>query len=203
VIEMGVVATVLGAVASAMSIKNSIDASNAASKAAKGVLSYDQAMSQADQALSSLYDKNVTNTLNALDKSSASRGFYGQAAADALKGSRAAEIQGQKSSAIANLASQLQGQSASNAAQLISAATNSANSVTNQNLSQASATGNYSNPWTELTNLATQLGTLFKGNQSTATSGSIGGNLVMDQSGNITYAKPQYGLGNGYTYLDF
>lgn len=127
------------------------------------LLNYDEAMDLASQTLNPIYDKNVTQTLNALDKGAISRGFYGQAPADAFKRSTAARIRADQSSAVAQLGAQMQGQSAAQAAQLQQLALQQAQQLANERYQKALATGQWdnaitSNPWDLLGYLGNQFG---------------------------------------------
>jgi hypothetical protein len=151
------------------------------------VLSSGDALARAQASLDPLYNKKVTGAVTNLDNASARRGFYGQAAADQLKSNTIADIRADQASGVANLASQLQGQSAQNAAVLQSQFTNSLNGLGNirQNMIN---NGQGNGVWNWLLNLGKNAGSV---------SGGIGGNMVMDNSGNIGYSTPQYGLGSG------
>lgn len=74
-------------------------------------LSWEDAQERAAQALDPLYDEYLTQTLRDLDRSAIARGFFGQMPAAALSGERAADIQADRVSQIAQLAQQMVGQS--------------------------------------------------------------------------------------------
>jgi len=60
--------------------------------------------------LNPLYDQQLKNTLQNVDRQSRERGFYGQMPADAFRGARAADIETARSGQIGSLANQMQGQ---------------------------------------------------------------------------------------------
>lgn len=74
-------------------------------------LSYDEALQQAEDVLNPLYDEQLEEALQAIDRSNIARGFYGQMPGDAFKRSTAAEIESARAGQIASLAQQMQGQS--------------------------------------------------------------------------------------------
>jgi len=150
--------------------------------AAPPVLSYDQAMSQAQNSLNPIYDKQVSQTLAALDKGATARGFYGQAPADAFNRSTAAQIRGDQASAIANLGAQMQNQSAAQASQFQQNAIANAQQQSNAQYQQAMATGQWqsNNPFQQLMNLGQQAQGMF-GNRAAP---SLGGMMP--------------GMGNGF-----
>lgn len=74
-------------------------------------LGWDEASRQAGEVLNPLYDKQLETTLSNVDKQSIGRGFYGQMPADALRGSRAADVETARAGQIAALANQMRGQS--------------------------------------------------------------------------------------------
>jgi hypothetical protein len=150
-------------------------------------MSYADALEQAQNSLNSLYDKKVTGTVTNLDNASASRGFYGQAAADQLKSNTIADIRENQASDIARYATQLQSTSAQNAANAQNAFTNSLGNL-GTIATNRTANGQGSGAWNWLLNLGKNAGSV---------SGGIGGNVAMDNSGNIGYSTPQYGLGSG------
>lgn len=159
------------------------------------LLTYDEAMDLASQTLNPIYDKNVTQTLNALDKGAISRGFYGQAPADAFKRSTAAQIRADQSSAVARLGAQMQGQSAAQAAQMQQLALQQAQQAANERYQKALATLEYddkitSNPWDLLSHLGNQFGWFGSGNQS----GYLSGNLLQL----LLNSSPYQNYGNWY-----
>jgi hypothetical protein len=197
-------------------VGSAVDQHNQTKKTQKAyqdsLLSYDEAQSRAENSLDSIYDKQLTNTLNALDQSAASRGFYGQAPADAYKRSTASQIETDRASSIADLATQMKGQTAAQAAQQQSLAIQSAQQQANQQYQQALATGYYptNNLWGTVSNLASNWGSIF-GNQQQpkATSGGIGTPVTMDNNGNISWGKsyygssPAYNMGSNYGSTDY
>jgi hypothetical protein len=150
-------------------------------------MSYADALEQAQNSLNSLYDKKVTGTVTNLDNASASRGFYGQAAADQLKSNTIADIRENQASDIARYATQLQSASQANAANAQNAFTNSLGNLSDI-AAQRAKNGQGSGFWNYILNLGKNAGSV---------SGGIGGNMVMDNSGNIGYSTSQYGLGSG------
>lgn len=178
-------ATAIGVIQGLGSLYNTYNAYKNAKNA--NVLSSDDALARAQASLDSMYNKKVTGAVTNLDNASARRGFYGQPAADQIKSNTIADIRADQASGVANLASQLQGQSAQNAAVLQSQFTNSLNGLGNirQNMIN---NGQGSGIWNWLLNLGKNAGSV---------SGGIGGNMVMDNSGNIGYPTPKYGLGSG------
>lgn len=192
----------MGTAAAIIGLASAIDNHNRADRAEReyknSLLSRGEAEQRANDSLSSVYDKHLNNTLAALDKGAASRGFYGQAPADAYKRSTAAQIEGDRGSAIAKLATDMQGQTAAQAAQQAQLAIQSAQQQANQQYQQAMATGYYptgTGIWGTLGTIANNWGNLF-GQKSQATSGGIGGNIVMGPDGKIGYSNSNYGLGS-------
>lgn len=78
-------------------------------------LSWDQALAQATQQLSPIYDKQLPEIMRQSDKDLISRGLYGQLPGDALGQSRRWDVLNDKQTAINNLAAQTQGMSQQNA----------------------------------------------------------------------------------------
>lgn len=74
-------------------------------------LGWDEAMRQATETLSPIYDERMQQTLRNVDKELIQRGFFGQLPGAALAGSRAADVERAKAAAIASLGSQMQTQS--------------------------------------------------------------------------------------------
>jgi hypothetical protein len=122
---MGAAAGVISAAGSLYNMYNSYK--NAKNNKA---MSYSDALAQAQNSLNSLYDKNVTNTVNSLDNAAARRGFYGQAAADQIKSNTIGDIRANQASAVANLATQLQNGSQVNAANAQNTFQNNLNGLT-------------------------------------------------------------------------
>jgi hypothetical protein len=178
-----------GAIAAAGTLANTYNSYKTSKDARKNQLSYTDALKQAQDRLGSLYDKNVTNQINSLDNTSANRGFYGQAAADQLKSNTIGDIRSDEASNIANLASQLQSGSQANALNSQNAFSNSLSNLGNIATQRANS-GQGSGLWNYLLALG-------KNNSSGPTSGGIGGGVSMDNSGNIGYSIPSYGLGGG------
>jgi hypothetical protein len=190
-------------IAAVATIGSAIDQRNRAERAEKeyknSLLSRGEAEQRANDSLSSVYDKHLNDTLAALDKGAASRGFYGQAPADAYKRSTAAQIEGDRGSAIAKLATDMQGQTAAQAAQQAQLAVQSAQQQSNQRYQQAMATGYYptgTGIWGTIGTIANNWGNLFGGQKPQATSGGIGGNIVMSPDGKVGYQNGNFGLGN-------
>jgi hypothetical protein len=78
-------------------------------------LSYQDAMTRAADVLNPIWDKNMQQTMQAMDNANMARGFYGQLAGDALRSSRAADVQQQRTGQVSALANQMVGQSEQNA----------------------------------------------------------------------------------------
>lgn len=74
-------------------------------------LGWDEAMRQATETLSPIYDERMQQTLRNVDKELIQRGFFGQLPGAALAGSRAADVERAKAAAIASLGGQMQTQS--------------------------------------------------------------------------------------------
>lgn len=74
-------------------------------------LGWDEAMRQATETLSPIYDERMQQTLGNVDTDLIQRGFFGQLPGAALAGSRAAEVERAKAAAIASLGGQMQSQS--------------------------------------------------------------------------------------------
>lgn len=70
-------------------------------------LNYDQAQQRASQQLGYQYDKMRTDTLQALKNDQIRRGIFGQTDASQIEYNKAADLEAQKSSAIASLANSL------------------------------------------------------------------------------------------------
>jgi hypothetical protein len=90
------------------------------------VLTYDQATKQAGDVINPQYQEQMTKTMNALDNVNLSRGFYGQAAGDAIKSERAADVERDRIAALSGLANQMVGQSQDNAYRYAALATQNA-----------------------------------------------------------------------------
>jgi hypothetical protein len=180
-------ATAAGVITSVGSLYNTYNAyKNAKNTQA---MSYGDALTRAQNTLDSLYDKRVTSTVKDLDNASASRGFYGQAAADQLKSNTIGDIRQNQASHVANLASQLQGQSVQNAANAQNAFTNSLGSLDLSGLNGA---------WNYLQALG--------GNASNPNGGSVsgggGGNIVANSDGSFGYETSKFGLGSSKVVMD-
>lgn len=80
-------------------------------------LSYDEALRRAQEVYNPLYDRQLRDTLQAVDNQNIARGFFGQAPGAALAGQRAADVEGARAAAIAQLANQMVGQSEQQALQ--------------------------------------------------------------------------------------
>lgn len=80
-------------------------------------LSWQEAQGRAQSQLAPLYEQQLEQTLKAVDEDTIRRGFFGQLPAGVLRGSRAAQVEGAKNQAIANLANQMVGQSEQSALQ--------------------------------------------------------------------------------------
>lgn len=92
------------------------------------VLSWDQAMTQAQAQLNPLYQEQLQKTMQTVDHNNVARGFYGQMPGDAFKNARALDVERARLAAISGLANQMQGQSQDRASQYaLSAAQNAAN----------------------------------------------------------------------------
>lgn len=78
-------------------------------------LSYEQALRQAQDRLNPLYDEKMDQVLDAVDKNTLARGFFGQLPAAELKRSTAEQTERGKQNAISELAQSLIGQSQANA----------------------------------------------------------------------------------------
>lgn len=79
------------------------------------VLSWEEAQARAQSRLNPLYEEQLEKTLEAVDRDTMKRGFFGQLPAAALRRSTAADIERAKMAAIAELANQLVGQSEASA----------------------------------------------------------------------------------------
>jgi hypothetical protein len=150
----------IGAAASAYGAYKSAKSAN------DSVMGYGDALNQAQTTLDSLYNNKVTSAVNSLDNASASRGFYGQAAADQLKSNTIGDIRANQASNVASLANQLQTGSAQQAAyannQFQNSLTGLANTVPkNQNY----------DAWGTLGNWGSQLGRWLSGGNSGVSSG--------------------------------
>lgn len=110
----------LGAINSIYSLISGIGANNRAKQAYQNAmnvptLSYQDAMTRAADVLNPIWDKNMQQTMQAMDNANMARGFYGQLAGDALRSSRAADVQQQRTGQVSALANQMVGQSEQNA----------------------------------------------------------------------------------------
>lgn len=103
----------LAAISAGLNIVNQISsmANRPDPPPAPPTLSWEEAQKRSAQALDPLYDQYLTQTLQNLDQSAIARGFFGQMPAAALSGARAADIQADRVSQIAQLAQQMVGQS--------------------------------------------------------------------------------------------
>lgn len=78
-------------------------------------LSYEEALARAQDIYNPMYERATEEALEAVDKDSMRRGFFGQLPAAALRRTTAADLESKKNQQIAQLANQLQGQSEQNA----------------------------------------------------------------------------------------
>lgn len=66
-------------------------------------MSYEQSLERAGNALNPMFDQHLGKTMDAVDRKNLQSGFYGQMPGDALKGSRAAQVQADRVSQIAQM----------------------------------------------------------------------------------------------------
>ncbi len=135
-------------------------------------LSYDEALEQAQGVLNPLYDEQLEKNLQAVDRGNLSRGFYGQMPGDALKLSRALDVERARAGQIASLAQQMQGQSQQQALQQQQLAAQYALGRGQQNQNWANIGLNAANSWYNMTGQVPFMG-----------------NPLVDKSGNIDLTK--------------
>lgn len=80
-------------------------------------IGWDEALTQAQQTLNPIYDKQIQQVMKQSDKDLMARGFYGQMPGDVLSQARQWDVQRDKAGAVTNLAKQTQSQSQANAMQ--------------------------------------------------------------------------------------